>query len=48
MSRGARWLALAATCAAVAVVLLDTTILNVASPTIRRELDEIHAPREEP
>jgi hypothetical protein len=26
----------------------DTTILNVASPTIRRELDEIHAPREEP
>jgi hypothetical protein len=35
-------------CSAVAVVLLDTTILNVASPTIRRELDEIHAQREEP
>jgi hypothetical protein len=48
MSGGAPWLALAAMCAAVAVVLLDTTILNVASPTVRRELDEIHARREEP
>jgi hypothetical protein len=38
MSRGGRWLALAAMCAVVAVGLLDTTILNVASPTIRREL----------
>jgi hypothetical protein len=34
MSRGARWLALTAICAAVAVVLLDTSMLNVASPTI--------------
>jgi hypothetical protein len=38
----------AATCAAVAVVLLDTTILNVAGAAIRRELGEIPARREEP
>jgi MFS family permease len=33
-----RWLALAAMAAAVAIVTLDTTILNVAIPTIRRDL----------
>src|SRR6266542_533854 len=32
------WLVLAAMAAAVAVVTLDTTILNVAIPTIRRDL----------
>jgi EmrB/QacA subfamily drug resistance transporter len=34
-----RWLALAAMAAAVAIVTLDTTILNVAIPTIRRDLN---------
>ena len=33
-----RWMALTAMCAAVAIVTLDTTILNVAIPTIRRDL----------
>jgi len=33
-----RWLVLAATAAAVAIVTLDTTILNIAIPTIRHDL----------
>ena len=39
-NQGHKWLTLAAMCFGLFLIMLDNTIVNVALPSIQRELDE--------